>query len=93
MRWIVLAFLVCVFGCDNGPLRYNGQCRVEKLNGKVSEVEITVKNANTGDRVVFRGRNRDDMDDLITGLESLLEDAKLARDEMDVVEPPLERKQ
>lgn len=87
MRRIALAFCLCVLlaGCQKAT--YNGTCTIEKADGKVTKVTVELPRPQNGDRSRFQVENRDEMDKLINGLESLVLDLKAARDQMPVVEP------
>lgn len=88
MRRIAFVLCLCALltGCQQAT--YNGTCTVQKSDGKVTKVTVELPRPANRDRSIFQVENRQDMDKLITGLESLVLDLKAARDQMPVVEPP-----
>jgi hypothetical protein len=79
-----------VFGCDKPS--YNGICEITKKDGKVTSMVVTLPRSGQTDVTIIVINNREDADKLVEGLESLALDVKLARDQMAVEEPKLEKK-
>lgn len=88
----VLCCLCCLLaGCQQAT--YNGTCTIKKADGKATKVTVELPRPANRDRSIFQVENRQDMDKLINGLESLLLDLKSARDQMPVQEPPATKQQ
>lgn len=87
-RIAAVACLLVLCGCNANKQPYYGKCTIEKVDGKVVSVKVSMPNRHgTDQNASFEMSDRADMDKLITGLESLLLDLKMARDSMPVVEP------
>lgn len=81
------AALFAVTGCKQQD-NYYGTCTIEKVDGRVTTVKIGLPNNHGNTSTTFEVKDRESLDKLITGLESLVLDLKVARDQMKVVEPP-----
>lgn len=93
MRWIVICLVLTILaaaapGCSEPD--YSGKCVIEKLEGKVVKVNLNFPSRTNSEIAEFEVTDRKTMDRLIENVESLLLDMKEARDQMAVIEPPLE---
>jgi hypothetical protein len=81
--------LVGITGCSKRPVFF-GKCVIEKVDGKVTSVKVVLPSNDNNNEVstTYKMSDRESMNHLIQGLESLLLDLKIARDQMAVVEPP-----
>jgi hypothetical protein len=87
---ILCIVFVAVNGCDKPS--YNGICDITKKDGKVTSMVVTLPRSGQTDVTRIVINNREDADKLVEGLESLALDVKMARDQMAVEEPKLEKK-
>lgn len=85
---LVAAFcLVFLTGCSTRR-EYQGKCTIEKVDGVVTRVKVYWP-LRAGQRDAdFTLESKEDLDKLILGLDSVLQDLKLARAQMKNVEPP-----
>lgn len=79
--------LTSICGCKI-PADYKGSCTINYVDGKVSQVVVYFPKPESSDTRAWTITKRDELDQLIAGLESLTADLKAARDRMPVVEPP-----
>lgn len=87
MRRTALVLCLCALlaGCQQA--NYNGSCTIHQVDGRVAKVVVELPRPANRDRSIFEVENREQMDKLISGLESLVLDLKAARDKMPVQEP------
>jgi len=86
---MLLAFvtLVAFLGCEVKEKEYKAGCNVERINGVVVKIEVTLPYPAGSERFSIVARNRPEADSLVQALETALYDLKAARDQMKVVEP------
>ena len=90
MKRFLLAAAICLVlltGC-NTRKQYHGKCTIEKVDGVVTRVKVYWPERAGQREADFTLENKEDLDKLIFGLDSVLQDLKLARDQMKNVEPP-----
>ena len=85
------AAMLALSGCKQ-PDNYFGTCTIEKVDGRVTTVKIGLPNNHGSTSTTFEVKDRESLDKLIAGLDSLVLDLKIARDQMKVVEPPATQK-
>lgn len=97
MRWIAIFLLLCLVGCipkNSQVSNYKGIVTVTKVNGEVALVEMRFPEYNyrqtDNSPWVLQVRERNDLDKVITNVEAMIVELKEAREQMKVVEPPIE---
>lgn len=84
---LILALALVTCGCQQQPPFY-GKCTIEKIDGKVVSVKLMMPNKHGNQQQAeFNCTTREEMDKLIEGLEGIVLDLKVARDQMPVIEP------
>ncbi len=88
IAWITSMIVgMCLSGCSPAPVYY-GKSTVERIDGKVTSVKVVLPRVG-GEQMsaTYQLSDRESLDKLIQGLDSLLLDLKMARDQMPVIEP------
>lgn len=89
---ILVAFLFVLFcGCQNKKV-FDSKCTTEKIDGVVTSVKVIIPNNRTTEQANFYISSREDMDKLISSLESLLNDLKQTREQMPIIEQQKQEK-
>ncbi len=85
----MFVFVVLLSGCKLPVVekpKFIGACTIEKADGRVTAVSIEMKN-DMNSSITFNINDREAIDQMIVGMESLLLDIKATRDQMIVKEP------
>jgi len=86
---LILLALCC--GCQERK-GFELKCTTEKIDGVVTSVKVTIPNNRSSEQANFYISSREDMDKLISSLESLLNDLKQTREQMPIIEQQKQEK-